>query len=609
MTTSQSLNALPTPWYRCVPKGLRENLQFRKQLILQAATDPQLRAHLRKDCAEDLLFWLNVFGWTYNPRPKGRGKLKIPFITWECQDEAFAELERALAEGRDAAFSKSRDMGASWILIAWMYWRWQHVPLQAFLLVSRKEWLVDGSDSSLFAKLDFLRKSQPAWMQPKRHRVKRRLVHSRNGSFINGESTTGNIGRGDRFTAIGCDEFGEMEEAWAVLSATADATDTRVFNSTPTGTQHAFYERTQNAETVQIRLHWSRHPEKAAGLYRPNPDGSITILDKDYVFPANYNFRREIPKSIEQVRSPWYDFQCDRRKHAIEIAVQLDIDFQGSSYKFFGDELLTELKLHARAPLAIGQLESAGPGQHQFIKGGDSLLRLWCPVFNGEPAREQYIVSCDISMGTGASNSVATVTSRYSGAKVAELVTNTLSIPQFARKVVELCEWFHRAQLIWECPGPGLVFTHEIRQAGYANLWCWRDTTKAGSKRSDKPGWFTNGDAKAHLLTHYREALRDGRYVNSCQESLIEAGQYVYNAGKIEHDSRLRDDCDESDLGNNHGDRCIADALGALVLLEHGGAEAVVQPHRPQPPQIGSFFWRREQADLEEVQAQRDSWE
>lgn len=604
---------LSTQWYARAPLELRENVQWRRELLEQARKDPQFRTDLRKMAAEDLLFWLTAFGWTYNPRPKkgGRGKLKIPFLPWVTQTLAFSELMRALGEQRDAAFSKSRDMGASWILVAWLYWLWQHYPFMAFLLVSRKEWLVDGNDSSLFAKLDFLRESQPVWMQPKCKRIKLRLVNLRNKSFINGETTTESIARGDRYTVIGLDEFGEMKGAELILSATADATNTRVFNSTPTGTHHPFYERTKNEETVQVRLHWSSHPDKAAGLYRPRKDGSIEILDKDYDF-TGYAFQTEIPRSLEGVRSPWYDEQVRRRKHAIEVAVQLDIDFQGASYKFFGDQLLEVLKESTREPDHVGELVPIGQGQgrYEFVPGGgECQLKLWFTPFHGQPpGDEEYILAADISMGTGASNSVCSVVSRFSGCKVAELVGNTIPIPRFARMCIELARWFNNGELTWERPGPGEIFAIEIQQIGYSHLWRWRDTTRQGSKVSDKAGWFSNGDQKGHLLTTYREALRDGRIINPCIESIKEAGQYVFEAGKIIHDSRLQDDADDSDLGNNHGDRCIADALATLVLVQRGGHVADGEPpKRPEPPaRIGSLGWRHALAAAEEAQRNED---
>ena len=102
---------------------------------------------------------------------------------------------------------------------------------------------------------------------PQLRRNKLKLINLENGSKIEGESTTDNIGRGGRRTSMLIDEFAAFEGGgYDVLSATADNTNSRVFNSTPNGTGNAFYAQLQKG-TPRLRFHWSRHPEKAEGLY------------------------------------------------------------------------------------------------------------------------------------------------------------------------------------------------------------------------------------------------------------------------------------------------------------------------------------------------------
>ena len=62
------------------------------------------------------------------------------------------------------------------------------------------------------------------------------------------------------------DEFAAVDQGHRVLSATRDATACRVFNSTHEGTSTAYYDLTRGS-IKKLRLHWSQHPLKAAGLY------------------------------------------------------------------------------------------------------------------------------------------------------------------------------------------------------------------------------------------------------------------------------------------------------------------------------------------------------
>ncbi len=60
-------------------------------------------------------------------------------------------------------------------------------------------------------------------------------VNADNGSVIDGESTTGDAGRGDRRTAMFIDEYAafDVTDGYRVLLASRDTTNCRGFNSTP----------------------------------------------------------------------------------------------------------------------------------------------------------------------------------------------------------------------------------------------------------------------------------------------------------------------------------------------------------------------------------------
>jgi len=522
---------------------------------------------------------VNTFAWTYDPR---KPNPKLPFITYEYQDEAFLSMEEAMPSedgflGHDVLIEKSRDMGASWICLTLFTWRWHFRKLQSFLMVSRKEGLVDGSGDSLFSHIDFIHKGLPSWMMPQLRRNKLKLINLDNGSKIEGESTTDNIGRGGRRTAMLVDEFAAFEGGgYDVLSATADNTNCRVFNSTPNGTSNAFYAQRQ-AGTPRLRFHWSRHPEKAMGLYEGD-DG------KD--------------------RSPWYDRESVRRAHPVEIATQLDIDYQGSAYPFFDPKTLERLaKDFAMAPTHQGHLMREEMRNPEFMESfeGQGNLKVWTPLDVSLQPRDDrdYIVGVDISQGTGASESVASVADRNTGEKVAEMADNTMSPNQFAKLAVSLCYWFkgpggRPAFLIWEATGPGLTFSKTvIEECHFGNVYYMINQKRVNKRESDKPGWFSTSEGKKDLLSNYREALFSNAFINPSKKALRQAGEFVYLPnGRVEHGGSVNT-IDPSDKGDNHGDVVIADALVAKILRERKRFPA---KNEIEGPPAGSFLWRREQS-------------
>jgi len=403
------------PYYELVPKDADANLEWRLQLIDLGAQSLEHARDLWIACRRDPLFYINSFLWTYDPRLEWP---RVPFITYEYQDEAVREINAAIGD-HDLVIEKSRDMGASWLCLAVFLWRWHFYDMQSFLLVSRKEELVDkaGDPKSLFWKIDFMLKHMPEWLRPRFVRQKLHLLNMDNGSTIDGESTTGDVARGDRRTAILLDEFASVENGYEVLAATADATVCRIFNSTPKGTANAFYDVAHSPDIKKLRFHWSMHPEKGAGLYY-DADGKM--------------------------RSPWYDAECKRRVNPVEIAQELDIDYGGSVHRFFDETLLTRLERECvRPPARRGRLEYDYDTLQplRFVEDKKGQLLLWAVPDAADrwPSDRAYVVGVDVATGTDASNSCISVADARTGEKVAEFATGKLKPHELAREAVAIC--------------------------------------------------------------------------------------------------------------------------------------------------------------------------
>ncbi len=596
-----------TPLSHHVPRDPRENLLWRRKTFERVSKDPGFALYIQEACHVDPVFFTNGFVWVEEPRPivaesQGYSQSKLPFILYPYQEEALFDLLDAIENGHDLVIEKSRDMGASCLcLLSFFYcWlTWPKIRKGNFLLVSRDEKYVDElqNPKSLFTKVDFYLDNLPAFLRPQGydravHRRKLHLLNPETGSVIDGEATTKRVARGDRRTAILLDEFASVEKGDSVLRATRDATSCRIFNSTPEGTNNAFY-RIRQTGIKKLRLHWTAHPVKAKGLYTTSKIGTVKIIDKAG-YPPDYE-----PILDGKDRSPWYDGECDRCASQREIAQELDIDYLGSGHQFFSADKIREIiREHARPPVVQGELEcdwSTGEVL-EFREDPNGNLKLWVPVKgNGKPLFSGgMVIGADVSAGTGASNSSASGYSRETREKVFELATPFLRPEAFGTQVVALCRWFknglHSPQLIWESNGPGRNFGSRVTtDLGWWNIYLRKNDLSIRHRVTDIPGIPPTREVKHSLLSSYRAALEGGRIINYSKVALEETLEYIYvQGGGVEHASS-RDKTDPSGAQSNHGDRAMADALANKLL-----GERKVRPIKQEPEvPVGSLAWRR----------------
>jgi hypothetical protein len=596
---------ISTPYNSLVPKTLKENLEFRAKILQAVLDDPSKIRIVKAICEADPLFFLNVFGWTFDPR--GIRK-KIPFILYPFQEDAILELLGAIND-HDALVEKSRDMGASWICIAAMTWCWLFDNGFSGLFVSRVEEYVDkpGNPKAMFWKFDYLIDNIPSWLAPAGYsksvyRAKMHVENPERGGVIDGESTTGNVARGDRRTAILLDEFAAVEQGSRVLSSTRDATNCRLFNSTPNGVNNAFFDIRQSS-IVKIRLHWSVHPSKNAGLYTTDEDGLLKVLDSKG-YPHGYK-----PILDGKLRSPWYDNECARAGSSQEIAQELDIDYLGSGFQYFNATSIHEvMRKNARPAMLEGELEyDDTTGDFiRFTESKGGHLRLWTLLDGkGEPPREhRYTEGADVSAGTGASNSCLEGYDVTTCAKVFEYVNAHIRPEQFAKQAVAIGRWFGNAYLIWESGGPGRQFGSRVVELGYGNIYMRKRDEAISGKVSDVPGVAQTKETKLMILGDYRAAVEKGECINYSKEAMEETLEYIFGVdGGVEH-SRSCGKIDPSGAKANHGDRVMADALAWKALKDR-----MRTPVAEKPKIIpGCLAWRNQNRKQLADKLSKDGW-
>ena len=329
-----------------------ENLRYRRRVLEAGYRSKEVAKELWIACKRDPFFWINTFVWTYNPKMIPRITTR-PMVTYEFQDNALWKMFCSVVNQLDIHIEKSREMTATWNLLMVYLWFAQFHPGLSFRLCSRNADLVDSREDpdSLFAKIDFMLEHQPNWIinDTQYNRTSMHLHFYETLSTIDGSSTTGDVSRGGRTTSIGLDEFAFAPESYAMLRACRASSDCRMYNSTPNGTGNAFYDL-KKSKIQHMRLHWSYHPDKRKGLYS-SEDGEKKLIDAEFKgtvvsseggkfeFPDKYPFRLD-----GKLRSPWYDRECDRAAHPMEIAQELDIDYLGSNYMFFVANVLDRIQ-------------------------------------------------------------------------------------------------------------------------------------------------------------------------------------------------------------------------------------------------------------------------
>ncbi len=185
----------------------------------------------------------------------------IPFCLYPYQADLLGRL--APLKG-NFLVEKSRQMGLSWLLTAFLLWGVLFRLGFTALCVSRKEDEVDDRTTrSLFGKLRFMYERLPGFLKPARvDQAHMRFAVPENDSFVRGESANDDAGRGGTFTFLLLDEAAHIDHAETMWLALRQSAQCIVLNSTPNGKGNLFsrirFDR--NSAFERIRIHWRAHP-------------------------------------------------------------------------------------------------------------------------------------------------------------------------------------------------------------------------------------------------------------------------------------------------------------------------------------------------------------
>jgi len=226
--------------------------------------------------------FIDDYGMTYDPRNAEIGlPTYIPFILFDKQEEYLNWVLDRWEAREDGVVEKSRDMGVTWLCVAFAVWMWLFKPGTVIGFGSRKEEYVDklGDPKSIFWKIrTFIsmlpRELHPRWWNEKKFAPFMRITNPENRSAIIGEAGD-NIGRGNRTSIYFKDESAFYEHAEAIDSALSQTSNCKIDVSTPNGSGNAFYRKAHEGKIKKFTFDWRDDPRKSQEWY----DNMCATLD------------------------------------------------------------------------------------------------------------------------------------------------------------------------------------------------------------------------------------------------------------------------------------------------------------------------------------------
>ena len=246
----------------------------RSERLERLRADPSILPGLKEFYKNHPVEFITDWGMTFDPRNAEIGLPTVmPFLLFPKQAEFIAWLRERWLGREDGLAEKSRDMGVSWLCVAFAVWMWTFHPGTVVGFGSRKEEYVDdlNDPKSLFWKarkfIELLPvEFRPAGYNPKKHAPFMTIVNPENGAAIV-EEAGDNIGRGNRTAVYFKDESAFYERAESIDAALSQTSNCKIDVSTPNGNGNPFYRKRHGGKVKVFTFHWRDDPRKGPEWY------------------------------------------------------------------------------------------------------------------------------------------------------------------------------------------------------------------------------------------------------------------------------------------------------------------------------------------------------
>ncbi len=410
-------------------------------------TPAQARREWMK-CAADVVYFTVRYAWLYN----ATAQAWLPFRLWPAQAQVLRRLQRE----RLVVVLKARQLGLSWLCMAYALWLLLAQAPATVLLFSQRE--TEAAD--LLGRLRGMYDRLPRWLQA-RGTLRSAATEwtLSNGSRALAFSTHG--GRSYTATLAIVDEADHVPDLGRFLNAvkpTIDAGGQLILVSTsdkrqPRSPFKNLFRAAQagTGDYAALFLPWSARPDRDAA---------------------------------------WYA----RTRAEMHAQRGSDDDFL-AEYPATADEALTPPQMDRRIPLAWLQAVTApsSPLESPWAIPGLTVYALPAP-------RRRYVIGVDPAEGTPHSDdSAACVVDGESWAEVATL-SGKLEPGAFARLVAQVATHYDDAGVMVERNNHGHAVIRALQEEGATVL----------DGYDGRPGWLSNIKGKPLLYDLTAQAVRDG---------------------------------------------------------------------------------------------------
>lgn len=245
----------------------RPIFKHRAERLLYLRGNPRDLKLVKKYYASHKAEFINDWALTIDPRVMKPQSPIMPFLLFPKQVELISWIESCLADETGGIMVKSRDVGASWIAMAWAVTTCLFNKSFVVGFGSAKEENVDhsGDPNTLFYKarmfLEWLPVELRCGWEIGKHSAHRRLVFPETGSAIIGQSGD-DIGRGSRTAVYFVDEAAHLERPMKADASLSATTNCRIDMSSVNGSANSFFQKAHNGVTPRFDFGWRDDPRK-----------------------------------------------------------------------------------------------------------------------------------------------------------------------------------------------------------------------------------------------------------------------------------------------------------------------------------------------------------
>lgn len=328
----------------------RQVFEWRIDNLRRIQEKPGAVQHLKTFYRDNPAQFITDWGVTFDPRNIDRGlPAVIPLILFPKQEDYIAWILERWRAREPGLSDKSRDMGLSWVTIAFACTMCLFHNNMAIGFGSRKEEYVDkgGSPKSLFWKGRSFMNNLPvefrgAWKESK-NAPHMRIEFPDSDSVISGEAGD-NIGRGDRAAIYFVDEAAFLERPLLTDAALSQTTNCRIDLSSVNGMDNPFAEKRHSWDARKIfTFPWRDDPRKDNNWYAK----ACNDIDNPVIVAQELDLNYRASKTGILIPSEWV-------QAAVDAHLRLGIEVTGE--RTTGFDVADE-----------GKDKNAHAGRHGFL--------------------------------------------------------------------------------------------------------------------------------------------------------------------------------------------------------------------------------------------------